>query len=91
MRKKNEIKIFEDKKVRTLWDEENEKWFFSVHEGDYFRLLTPGEYEVTVYAEGYEPQSKLVEVSKNEHNEAPGTFKKARSFWRPRMVKNYSK
>ena len=30
MRKKNEIKIFEDKKVRTLWDEENEKWFFSI-------------------------------------------------------------
>jgi hypothetical protein len=34
--------------------------------------LTPGEYEVTVYAEGYEPQSKLVEVSRGEHQEAPG-------------------
>ncbi|MBL0340891.1 MAG: Bro-N domain-containing protein [Bacteroidetes bacterium] len=30
MEKKNEIKIFEDKKVRSLWDEENEKWFFSI-------------------------------------------------------------
>ena len=27
---KNEIKIFNDKQVRTVWDEENEEWFFSV-------------------------------------------------------------
>lgn len=30
MKKENEIKIFEDKKVRTLWDTELEKWFFSI-------------------------------------------------------------
>ena len=30
MRKENEIKIFEDKKVRTLWDAENEKWYLSI-------------------------------------------------------------
>ena len=30
MEKKNEIKIFEDKKVRTLWDEGQEKWYFSI-------------------------------------------------------------
>ena len=30
MEKQNEIKIFEDKKVRTIWDTENEKWYFSV-------------------------------------------------------------
>lgn len=30
MKKKNEIKIFEDKKVRSLWDEENEKWYISI-------------------------------------------------------------
>ncbi|MBK8699036.1 MAG: hypothetical protein IPN29_05640 [Saprospiraceae bacterium] len=28
--KENEIKIFEDKKVRTLWDAEQEKWYFSI-------------------------------------------------------------
>lgn len=28
--KKNEIKLFEEKKVRTLWDEAKEKWFFSI-------------------------------------------------------------
>lgn len=30
MEKKNEIKIFEEKKVRTLWDAEQEKWYLSV-------------------------------------------------------------
>ena len=27
---KNKVKLFEDRKVRTLWDEEAEKWWFSV-------------------------------------------------------------
>jgi len=26
----NDIKLFEAKQVRTLWDEENEKWYFSI-------------------------------------------------------------
>lgn len=26
----NEIKVFEEKKVRSLWDEEKEKWYFSI-------------------------------------------------------------
>lgn len=43
----------------------------SVHDGDYFRLLTPGEYDVTVFANGFIPQSKLVEVPESSHNEAP--------------------
>jgi hypothetical protein len=30
MKKENEIKIFEDKKVRTLWVVEQEKWYFSI-------------------------------------------------------------
>jgi BRO family, N-terminal domain len=30
MTKETAIKIFEDKKVRTLWDSEQEKWYFSV-------------------------------------------------------------
>ena len=30
MEKKNEIKLFEEKKVRTLWDEEQEKWYISI-------------------------------------------------------------
>ena len=30
MKQQNSIKIFEDKKVRTLWDAEKEKWYFSI-------------------------------------------------------------
>ena len=30
MTKENELKIFEDKKVRTLWDAEQEKWYLSI-------------------------------------------------------------
>jgi hypothetical protein len=30
MEKKNEIKIFEDKKVRTIWDADQEKWYLSI-------------------------------------------------------------
>ncbi|MFZ1677566.1 MAG: hypothetical protein WAT91_09845 [Saprospiraceae bacterium] len=30
MSKQEAIKIFEEKKVRTLWDSEEEKWFFSI-------------------------------------------------------------
>jgi len=28
MTQKEAIKIFEEKKVRTLWDDEQEKWYF---------------------------------------------------------------
>jgi len=37
--------------------------------GDYWRLLTDGEYEIIVEAEGYEPMAKLVQVN-NDHQEA---------------------
>ena len=30
MAKQSKIKIFEDRKVRTLWDAEQEKWYFSI-------------------------------------------------------------
>lgn len=30
MKQQNAIQIFEDKKVRTLWDPEQEKWFVSI-------------------------------------------------------------
>lgn len=30
MTKQNAIKIFEEKKVRTLWDSEREEWYFSI-------------------------------------------------------------
>lgn len=30
MTKKQEIKLFEEKKVRSVWDDEQEKWYFSI-------------------------------------------------------------
>ena len=30
MTKKDAIKIFEDRKIRSLWDDEQEKWYFSI-------------------------------------------------------------
>jgi prophage antirepressor-like protein len=30
MKNETDIKLFEDKKVRTVWDEENKKWYLSI-------------------------------------------------------------
>ena len=38
MNKENSIKLFEDKSVRTIWDDEKEKWYFSII--DTIRILT---------------------------------------------------
>ena len=27
---KSQIQLFDEKKVRTVWDEENEEWYFSI-------------------------------------------------------------
>ena len=38
MTKKQQIKIFEEKKVRTVWDDQEEKWYFSI--ADVVEVLT---------------------------------------------------
>lgn len=38
MSQQEQIKIFEEKKVRSVWDDENEEWYFSVV--DVCRVLT---------------------------------------------------
>lgn len=38
MTKKDTIKIFEDKKIRTVWDDETEEWYFSIV--DVIEILT---------------------------------------------------
>ncbi len=38
MEKQNGIKVFEDKQVRSIWDEEQEKWYFSII--DVIEILT---------------------------------------------------
>ena len=30
MTKQNAIKVFEEKKVRTVWDSDKEEWYFSI-------------------------------------------------------------
>ncbi len=60
MRKKQEIKLFEDKKVRTVWDDEQEKWYFSIV--DVCGVLTDSK-DPTAY------WRKLKQRLKNEGNE----------------------
>lgn len=43
MVKQNAIKVFEEKKVRTLWDNETEEWYFSVV--DVVAVLTDSDYQ----------------------------------------------
>ncbi|MDR2697271.1 MAG: Bro-N domain-containing protein [Holophagales bacterium] len=40
---KDKVKLFEDKQVRAIWDEEAEKWWFSVV--DIIAVLTDGDYQ----------------------------------------------
>ena len=64
MTKKQEIKIFENKKVRTAWDSETEQWYFSIV--DIVAILT----------ESVDPQAywrKLKQRLKNEGNETVTT------------------
>ncbi len=43
MRQENELKLFEDKKIRAKWDEKQEKWYFSVV--DIVAALTDNDYQ----------------------------------------------
>ena len=43
MNNENSIKIFQDKKIRSLWDNTNEKWYFSVV--DIISVLTDNDYQ----------------------------------------------
>jgi hypothetical protein len=40
---KNKIQLFQKQSVRSVWDEENEKWWFSIV--DIVRVLTDGDYQ----------------------------------------------
>ena len=43
MQQNNELKLFEDKKIRVRWDEEQEEWYFSVV--DVVSILTDNDYQ----------------------------------------------
>lgn len=60
MTKENAIKIFEQKQIRTHWDEEQEKWYFSIV--DVISILTES-------ADGRKYWNKLKQRLKEEGNE----------------------
>ena len=41
MTKKDAIKVFEDKKIRAVWDDQKEEWYFSIV--DVIEVLTESE------------------------------------------------
>ena len=43
MAKKQQIKLFEDKKVRVAWDDREEKWYFSIV--NVCEVLTDSDYQ----------------------------------------------
>ena len=61
MTQKGAIKIFEEKKVRTVWDDEQEKWYFSIV--DVVSILTDS-------VDGRKYWNKLKERLKKEGNES---------------------
>ena len=61
MTKKESLQLFETKKVRTIWDEEQEKWYFAIVD------------VVAVLTDSVNPQSywrKLKQRLKEEGNES---------------------
>jgi hypothetical protein len=60
---KNKVKLFEEKQVRAVWDEEAEKWWFSIV--DVVAVLTEQQDELT--ARKY--WNKLKQRLKEEGNE----------------------
>jgi len=45
-------------------------WKILVQDGDYYRLLTDGDYHITASMDGYLSSTKLVTVKNKHHNEA---------------------
>lgn len=65
MSKKNQIKLFEEKQVRSIWDAEKEKWYISVVD------------VITVLTESVDPSAywrKLKQRLKEEGNETVTNF-----------------
>ena len=64
MTKKHLIQLFEDRKVRTVWDDEQQKWFFSIV--DVCHVLTDSK----DYQTARKYWNKLKERLKKEGNES---------------------
>ena len=62
MTKENAIKLFQDHRVRVLWDEEKEKWFFSIVDivGILTESVNPNNYWKVLKSRLKKEGSKLV-------------------------------
>lgn len=74
MTKQNAIKIFEEKKVRTIWDDQEEKWYFSivdvvsiltdsVNPTDYLKKMRKRDEQLALFLGTNCPQITMVTVS----------------------------
>jgi len=68
MAKNNTVRLFEDKRIRTYWDEDKGKWYFSIV--DVIQVLTessiPRRYwsdlKIKLKGEGFELYDKIVQL-----------------------------
>ena len=64
MDQQNKIQLFEDKKIRTAWDEEKEEWYFSVV--DVIAVLTDQETQRSASTYWAVMKKRLKEEGANE-------------------------
>ena len=76
MTKKQALQLFEQKRIRTIWDEEKEKWYFAIV--DVIAVLT----EQDDYLKSRKYWNKLKQRLKEEGNETrPSNNKKLGGFF----------
>ena len=74
MTKTQSVQLFEERKVRTVWDDDAEKWYFSVV--DVVGVLTDS-------IDGRKYWNKLKQRLKEERSEERRVGKECRSRWSP--------
>lgn len=79
MTKKEAIKIFEEKKVRTVWNDETEEWFFSIV--DVVSILTES-------VDGRKYWNKLKQRLKAEGSELVTNCHQLTTFYRRGILQN---
>ena len=67
MPQQNKIQLFEQKQVRTVWDENQEKWYFSIV--DVIGILTDGfSISIPAYLKHISKSKKIVGTNCNQLN-----------------------
>lgn len=84
MSQQEQIKIFQEQKVRTVWDEEKEKWYFSIvdvvgaltesaNPTDYLKKMRKREPELALYIGTNCPQILMTTPSGHKRKTLAGT------------------